>query len=199
MYQLPSLPYSYNALEPYIDAQTMEVHHLKHHQAYTDNFNAALEKHPELFDIPVAELLKDYEKIPEDIRVAIRNHGGGYYNHLLCWDFMSPLKTEPSQELLAAFNKNFGSFEAFKDLFSKIATSHFGSGWAWLVKNQQNELKVLSLPNQDSPLHLELIPILTIDVWEHAYYLKYQNRRAEYIQNWWNVVNWDTVSRLYLA
>jgi len=199
MYQLPSLPYSYNALEPYIDAQTMEVHHLKHHQAYTDNFNAALEKHPELFDIPVAELLKDYEKIPEDIRVAIRNHGGGYYNHLLFWDFMSPLKTEPSQELLAAFNKNFGSFEAFKDLFSKIATSHFGSGWAWLVKNQQNELKVLSLPNQDSPLHLELIPILTIDVWEHAYYLKYQNRRAEYIQNWWNVVNWDTVSRLYLA
>jgi len=199
MYQLPSLPYSYNALEPYIDAQTMEVHHLKHHQAYTDNFNAALEKHPELFDIPVAELLKDYEKIPEDIRVAIRNHGGGYYNHLLFWDFMSPLKTEPSQELLAAFNKNFGSFEAFKDLFSKTATSHFGSGWAWLVKNQQNELKVLSLPNQDSPLHLELIPILTIDVWEHAYYLKYQNRRAEYIQNWWNVVNWDTVSRLYLA
>jgi len=199
MYQLPSLPYSYNALEPYIDAQTMEVHHLKHHQAYTDNFNAALEKHPELFDIPVAELLKDYEKIPEDIRIAIRNHGGGYYNHLLFWDFMSPLKTEPSQELLAAFNKNFGSFEAFKDLFSKTATSHFGSGWAWLVKNQQNELKVLSLPNQDSPLHLELIPILTIDVWEHAYYLKYQNRRAEYIQNWWNVVNWDTVSRLYLA
>ena len=199
MYQLPSLPYSYNALEPYIDAQTMEVHHLKHHQAYTDNFNAALEKHPELFDIPVAELLKDYEKIPEDIRIAIRNHGGGYYNHLLFWDFISPLKTEPSQELLAAFNKNFGSFEAFKDLFSKTATSHFGSGWAWLVKNQQNELKVLSLPNQDSPLHLELIPILTIDVWEHAYYLKYQNRRAEYIQNWWNVVNWDTVSRLYLA
>ncbi len=199
MYQLPSLPYNYNALEPYIDAQTMEIHHLKHHGAYTDNFNAALEKHPELFDIPVTELLKDYEKIPEDVRTAIRNHGGGYYNHLLFWDFMSPLKTEPSQELLAAFNKNFGSFEAFKDLFSKVATSHFGSGWAWLVKNQQNELKVLSLPNQDSPLHLELIPILAIDVWEHAYYLKYQNRRAEYIQNWWNVVNWDTVSRLYLA
>jgi Fe-Mn family superoxide dismutase len=196
MYQLPSLPYNYDALEPYIDVQTMEIHHNKHHQAYTDNFNAALEKHPELFDIPVAELLKDYEKIPEDIRIAVRNQGGGYYNHLLFWDFLTPLKTEPAKELLDAFNKNFGSFEAFKDLFSKTATSHFGSGWAWLVKNQQNELKVLSLPNQDSPLYLELTPILAIDVWEHGYYFKYHNRRAEYIQNWWNVVNWDTVSRL---
>ncbi len=199
MYQLPSLPYNYNALEPYIDAQTMEIHYNKHHQAYTDNFNAALEKHPELFNIPVTELLKDYEKIPEDIRTAVRNQGGGYYNHLLFWDLMSPLKTEPAKELLDAFNKNFGSFEAFKDLFSKTAISHFGSGWAWLVRNQQNELKVLSLPNQDSPLYLELTPILAIDVWEHAYYLKYQNRRAEYVQNWWNVVNWDAVSRLYLA
>ncbi|HOM68259.1 MAG TPA: superoxide dismutase [Candidatus Paceibacterota bacterium] len=199
MYQLPSLPYNYNALEPYIDAQTMEIHYNKHHQAYTDNFNAALEKHPELFNIPVTELLKDYEKIPEDIRTAVRNQGGGYYNHLLFWDLMSPLKTEPAKELLDAFNKNFGSFEAFKDLFSKTAISHFGSGWAWLVRNQQNELKVLSLPNQDSPLYLELTPILAIDVWEHAYYLKYQNRRAEYVQNWWNVVNWDAVSRFYLA
>lgn len=199
MYQLPSLPYNYNALEPYIDAQTIEIHYNKHHQAYTDNFNAALEKHPELFNIPVTELLKDYEKIPEDIRTAVRNQGGGYYNHLLFWDLMSPLKTEPAKELLDAFNKNFGSFEAFKDLFSKTAISHFGSGWAWLVRNQQNELKVLSLPNQDSPLYLELTPILAIDVWEHAYYLKYQNRRAEYVQNWWNVVNWDAVSRLYLA
>ena len=199
MYQLPSLPYNYNALEPYIDAQTMEIHYNKHHQAYTDNFNAALEKHPELFNIPVTELLKDYEKIPEDIRTAVRNQGGGYYNHLLFWDLMSPLKTEPAKELLDAFNKNFGSFEAFKDLFSKTAISHFGSGWAWLVRNQQNELKVLSLPNQDSPLYLELTPILAIDVWEHAYYLKYQNRRAEYVQNWRNVVNWDAVSRFYLA
>ena len=199
MYQLPSLPYNYNALEPYIDAQTIEIHYNKHHQAYTDNFNAALEKHPELFNIPVTELLKDYEKIPEDIRTAVRNQGGGYYNHLLFWDLMSPLKTEPAKELLDAFNKNFGSFEAFKDLFSKTAISHFGSGWAWLVRNQQNELKVLSLPNQDSPLYLELTPILAIDVWEHAYYLKYQNRRAEYVQNWWNVVNWDAVSRFYLA
>ena len=199
MYQLPSLPYNYNALEPYIDAQTMEIHYNKHHQAYTDNFNAALEKHPELFNIPVTELLKDYEKIPEDIRTAVRNQGGGYYNHLLFWDLMSPLKTEPAKELLDAFNKNFGSSEAFKDLFSKTAISHFGSGWAWLVRNQQNELKVLSLPNQDSPLYLELTPILAIDVWEHAYYLKYQNRRAEYVQNWWNVVNWDAVSRFYLA
>jgi Fe-Mn family superoxide dismutase len=199
MYQLPSLPYNYTALEPYIDAQTMEIHYNKHHQAYTDNFNAALEKHPELFNIPVTELLKDYEKIPEDIRTAVRNQGGGYYNHLLFWDLMSPLKTEPAKELLDAFNKNFGSFEAFKDLFSKTAISHFGSGWAWLVRNQQNELKVLSLPNQDSPLYLELTPILAIDVWEHAYYLKYQNRRAEYVQNWWNVVNWDAVSRFYLA
>ncbi len=199
MYQLPSLPYNYNALEPYIDAQTIEIHYNEHHQAYTDNFNAALEKHPELFNIPVTELLKDYEKIPEDIRTAVRNQGGGYYNHLLFWDLMSPLKTEPAKELLDAFNKNFGSFEAFKDLFSKTAISHFGSGWAWLVRNQQNELKVLSLPNQDSPLYLELTPILAIDVWEHAYYLKYQNRRAEYVQNWWNVVNWDAVSRFYLA
>jgi superoxide dismutase, Fe-Mn family len=194
MFKLPDLPYSYNALEPFIDATTMEVHHSKHHQAYTNNLNDALAKHPELADKTIEELLANPTSLPEDIRTTVINNGGGFYNHILFWTYLTPEKTQPSEKIMAALNSVFGSFEAFKEDFTKAATTRFGSGWAWLVLDSTNTLKVYSTSNQDTPLALGDKPLLALDVWEHAYYLKYQNRRPEYIQNWWNVVNWDTVS-----
>jgi len=188
-YELPKLAYSYDALEPFIDAKTMEVHHSKHHQTYTDKFNAVLEKYPVLQDVPVEQLLKDLAKleVDEKDRNAIRNHGGGYLNHKFFWEIMAP-KKEVNEELKSEVEKEFGSFENFKKLFSETAANHFGSGWAWLVRDENSKLKVYGLNNQDSPLSLGHTPILCLDVWEHAYYLKYQNRRAEYVEQWWNVL-----------
>jgi len=195
---LPPLPYAYDALEPYIDALTMEIHHTKHHATYVNNLNAALDKHPELHEVPLEVLLRNLESVPEDIRVAVRNNGGGHANHSLFWTVMKPGGGgEPTGELAEAIQATFGSFAAFKEKFSQAAATRFGSGWAWLVVNAFGKLEVYSTPNQDSPLMEGKTPILGLDVWEHAYYLKYQNRRPDYIAAWWNVVNWDEVARRY--
>ena len=196
-FELPSLPYAYDALEPYIDAQTMEIHHTKHHNGYVSNLNAALEKHSNLAQKPLDELVWNFESIPEDIRTAVRNNGGGHYNHSIFWTVMSPNGGgEPKGGLASAISDTFGSFSAFKEKFAQAAATRFGSGWAWLGL-EGGRLTVLSMPNQDAPLMEGLTPILGLDVWEHAYYLKYQNRRPEYISNWWNVVNWEEVARRY--
>ncbi len=196
-FELPSLPYAYAALEPSIDAMTMEIHHGKHHNGYVNNLNAALEKHPELAGKSLEELVSNLNAVPEDIRTAVRNNGGGHFNHSLFWTVMSPDGGgEPSGELATAIADSFGDFASFKDTFAKAAATRFGSGWAWLgIK--AGELAVLSMPNQDVPMMEGLTPVLGIDVWEHAYYLKYQNRRPEYVSNWWNVVNWEEVARRY--
>ncbi|MCB2180040.1 superoxide dismutase [bacterium] len=197
-FKLMDLPYPYDALEPYIDARTMEIHHTKHHQGYTNNLNAALEKYPELQEKSARELLENLDSIPEDIRTAVRNNGGGYKNHNIFWKVMSPDGGgEPTGKLAEAINKNFGSFEAFKEALSKAAATRFGSGWGWLCKKSDGSLVVISTPNQDSPFSQGLIPLLGLDVWEHAYYLNYQNRRADYIAAFWNVVNWKEVERRF--
>lgn len=199
MFELPSLPYSYDALEPFIDAKTMEIHHSKHHQAYVNKLNEAIGKYPEWEGKSVEQLLKSLELIPEDIRTAVRNHGGGHYNHSLFWKIMKPQGGgEPGEHLADALQSAFSDFAKFKEEFSKAAANLFGSGWAWLVKDSSGVLKVTTTPNQDSPLIQGLIPLLGLDVWEHAYYLKYQNRRPEYIENWWNVVNWEEVEKFFL-
>lgn len=197
-YKLPELKYDYNALEPYIDKITMEIHHTKHHAAYINNLNAALEKHPELENKKLEELLKDINSVPEDIRVAVRNNGGGHYNHSMFWDLMGANKGgEPKGKVKEEINKVFGSFDKFKEDFGKAATTRFGSGWAWLIINKDGELQIVSTPNQDNPISDGNIPVLGLDVWEHAYYLKYQNKRPDYIEAWWKVVDWDEVERLY--
>ncbi len=195
---LPNLPYPYDALEPYIDTMTMEIHHTKHHGAYVANLNKALEQAPELANLPVEELLANHcARVPEAIRTTVRNHGGGHVNHSLFWTIMAPnAGGQPSGELATTISSVFGSFENFKEKFSSVAASHFGSGWAWLVL-ADGQLQVYSTMNQDSPLMQGHIPILGLDVWEHAYYLKYQNRRPEYIAAWWNVVNWKEVERRF--
>ena len=197
-FELPSLAYAYDALEPSIDAMTMEIHHSKHHNAYVNNLNAALEKHPELASKSLEDLVTNINSVPEDIRTAVRNNGGGHFNHSLFWTVMSPNGGgEPSGDLAAAIGDAFGNFASLKETFSKAAATRFGSGWAWLgFKN--GKLAVLSMPNQDVPMMEGLTPILGIDVWEHAYYLKYQNRRPEYVSNWWNVVNWEEVASRYV-
>jgi Fe-Mn family superoxide dismutase len=196
-FDLPKLPYAVDALEPYIDAQTMTIHHDKHHQAYVTNLNAAIEKHPELATKSLEDLLSDLNAVPEDIRMAVRNHGGGTWNHNMFWEIMGPkMGGMPSAQLTKALEAAFGSFDAFKAEFEKAATTRFGSGWAWLVKKGDG-LAVVSTVNQDNPVSDGSTPILGIDVWEHAYYLKYQNRRPEYISNWWNVVNWEAVAERY--
>jgi len=196
-FELPSLPYAYDALEPYIDARTMEIHHDKHHAAYVNNLNAALEKHPELNSKSLDELVKNINTIPEDIRTAVRNNGGGHYNHSIFWQVMSPNGGgEPKGALAQAISSTFGNFAAFKEKLEKAGMTRFGSGWAWLGV-QNGKLAVISLPNQDAPLMEGLTPLLGVDVWEHAYYLKYQNRRGEYLSNWWNVVNWEEAARRY--
>lgn len=192
-FTLPKLSYEFNALEPYIDAQTMEIHHDKHHAIYVKKLNEALEKHSELFNKPINEILKNIKSVPEEIRQAVINHGGGHSNHTLFWEILSKNKTKLSKELLEAINKKFNSFEDFKKKFSDTATSKFGSGWAWLVIYDK-ELEIISTSNQDSPLMNNQMPILGLDLWEHAYYLKYQNKRPEYIESFWNVVNWEKVS-----
>lgn len=196
-FELPELPYSYDALEPFIDARTMEIHHTKHHQGYTDKLNTALESSPELYEKTIEEILSDLSIVPEENREAVKNNGGGYANHNLFWQIMGRTeKKEPIGELAEAINSSFQSFENFKKLFSEKAAGHFGSGWTWLVEKQDGVLQIVTTQNQDSPLSQKLKPILTIDIWEHAYYLKYQNKRADYIEAWWNVVNWEEVGRL---
>jgi Fe-Mn family superoxide dismutase len=193
-YSLPQLLYSYDALEPYIDKMTMEIHHTKHHQAYINNLNSALEKYPEFHNLELEEILKNLNQLPEEIRTAVRNNGGGHYNHSLFWEIMKPNGGgEPKGKLKEEIERNFGSFEEFKKIFSETAIKHFGSGWAWLVITSDKKLKVYSMLNQDNPLMNGDIPIMGLDVWEHAYYLKYQNRRAEYVEAWWHVVNWDKI------
>ncbi len=197
-YTLPQLQYDYDALEPYIDKMTMEIHHTKHHQGYINNLNSALERYPEWQEVELEEILKNLNQLPEEIRTAVRNNGGGHYNHSLFWTIMKPNSGgEPEEGFKKSIEENFGSFENFKNLFSETALKHFGSGWAWLVLTPEKKLKVYSLPNQDNPLMNRDLPIMGLDVWEHAYYLKYQNRRGEYIENWWQVVNWETISNLF--
>ncbi|MBI3158535.1 MAG: superoxide dismutase [Chloroflexi bacterium] len=199
-FELMNLPYAHDALEPHIDAQTMEIHHGKHHAAYTNNLNAALEKYPDLAAKTIEDLLSDLESVPDDIRAVVRNNGGGYYNHALFWPSMSPNGGgQPAGKLADAIDSAFGSFDAFKEKFSKAAATRFGSGWAWLCKKDDGGLVVTSTPNQDTPFADGLKPLLGLDVWEHAYYLNYQNRRPDYIAAWWNVVNWDEVSRRFSA
>lgn len=198
-FELPSLPYAFDALEPYIDARTMEIHHGKHHAAYVSNLNAALEKAPELSGKSLEELVTNLNSIPEAIRGAVRNNGGGHFNHSMFWQIMAPnAGGEPQGELGAAITSAFGSFASFKEQFEKAGMTRFGSGWAWLGF-QNGRLAIISMPNQDVPMMEGMTPILGVDVWEHAYYLKYQNRRAEYLANWWNVVNWADVARRFAA
>lgn len=197
-FELPKLHYAYDALEPFIDKTTMEVHHMKHHQTYTDKFNAALEKHPELFEKDAEEIMTDLMTIPEDIRKDVINHGGGYVNHNLFWEIMTGKKQQVGKKLKEGLLRDFGSVEKFMGDFTEAAKTKFGSGWVWLVVNNTDKLEVMSTSNQDTPLSQGKIPVLCIDIWEHAYYLKYQNRRPEYITAWWNVVNWEMVEKLYL-
>jgi superoxide dismutase, Fe-Mn family len=198
-FKLPPLPYSYDALEPYIDSKTMQIHYEKHHGTYVENLNKAVNKYPELKDKSLEYLMINLDKLPADIREAVRNNGGGHYNHSLFWTIMGKNKGgEPKGKLKEDLDKTFGSFENFKKEFKAAATGRFGSGWAWLIRNKEGKLEILSTPNQDSPIMNGVTPIMGLDVWEHAYYLKYQNKRAEYIDNWWNVVNWDEVEKRYM-
>jgi superoxide dismutase, Fe-Mn family len=194
-HSLPPLPYSFNALEPHLDAQTMQIHHGKHHQAYVNNLNAALEKYPELQSKSVEDLLKNIGGVPEDIRTAVRNNGGGHVNHTMFWEIMSPNGGgAPTGAIAEAITARFGGFDSFKEQMNKAGASRFGSGWAWLVSSG-GTLAIESTANQDSPLMEGKTPVFGIDVWEHAYYLKYQNRRPDYLNAWWNVVNWDEINK----
>jgi len=197
-FELPKLPYDYNALEPYMDTKTMEVHHDKHHAGYTSKLNSALENNPEFFKKDIVEILSDLNAVPDAIRIAVRNNGGGYYHHNIWWEQFGPGKGgKPSGALADAINKKFGSFEEFQAEFKKTALGVFGSGWAWLVKDKNGALSLVGTPNQDSPASVGLEPILGIDVWEHSYYLKYQNKRDEYVDNFWQVIDWDVVGKRF--
>jgi superoxide dismutase, Fe-Mn family len=197
-FALPPLPYDFGALEPHIDAQTMEIHHDKHHQAYINNLNGAIEKHPELASKSIEELLKDLSAIPEDIRAVVRNNGGGHYNHSLFWEIMGPNGGgEPTGAVGAAISSTFGDYATFKETLTKTAVGQFGSGWGWLVKDSSGKLSLFGRPNQDTPLSEGLTPVLGVDVWEHAYYLKYQNKRPDYVGAWFNTINWDAVNKRF--
>lgn len=197
MFSLPDLPYDYKALEPFIDEQTMHLHHDKHHATYVQKLNEALADHPDLLNMDINQLLINFHQIPQDLQTKVKNHGGGHANHSLFWLIMKPnSNSAPTGELDQAIKDTFGSFDQFKDKFSQAATNLFGSGWAWLVSDQ-GKLAITTTANQDSPLIDGKTPLLGLDVWEHAYYLKYQNRRAEYIENWWHLVNWDYVIDLF--
>ena len=203
-YELPQLPYPYDALEPHIDEQTMHLHHEKHHNTYVTNLNAALEKHPEADPGSLEELLANIDSVPEDIRTAVRNNGGGHSNHSMFWQIMGPSGQgggEPTGELREAIDRDFGSFEDFKEQWAAAAApgALFGSGWAWLIASSDGSLSIETTPNQNSPLMEGKTPVIGLDVWEHAYYLKYQNRRPEYIEAWWNVVNWEEAEKRYQA
>jgi len=196
-HQLPNLPYGFDALEPHIDTQTMQIHHGKHHAAYVNNLNAALDKHPALHQKSLEDLLKNINTVPEDIRTAVRNNGGGHANHSMFWVIMAPKGGgEPRGKLGDAIKKTFGDFARFKEQFTQAATTRFGSGWAWLALSK-GTLEIYSTANQDNPLMDGKLPVMGLDVWEHAYYLKYQNRRPDYIAAWWNVVNWPEIERRY--
>jgi superoxide dismutase, Fe-Mn family len=195
-FKLPELGYAYDALEPHIDARTMEIHYTKHHAAYTNNLNTALEKHTQLHGKSAEELIKNLGSLPEDIRMAVRNNGGGFVNHTMFWQIMKPGGgNKPAGALAKEIDSTFGSFDSLKEQVTKAATTRFGSGWGWLVRDGSGKLQVLSTANQDNPMTDGHKPLLGIDVWEHAYYLKYQNRRPDYIAAWWNVVNWDEVAK----
>lgn len=193
---LPSLPYDYSALEPHIDARTMELHHTKHHQAYIDKLNAALEKHSDLAGRELEELLRNIDSVPQDIRTAVRNHGGGHANHSMFWKILRPGGSQPSGQLNDAIQQGFGGLNDLQEKFNTAGANHFGSGWVWLVQRDR-KLEIITTANQDSPLMQGLFPILGNDLWEHAYYLKYQNRRPEYLKAWWNVLNWEEIARRY--
>jgi Fe-Mn family superoxide dismutase len=197
-FQLPELGYAYDALEPHIDARTMEIHHTKHHAAYTAKFNAALENHSDFHGVSAEHILRGFSEVPAEIQGAVRDNGGGFINHALFWEIMTPGgATGPAGELAEAINGAFGSFDAFKEKFAAAGATRFGSGWAWLIIDSDGKLQVISTANQDSPLMSGHSPILGLDVWEHAYYLNYQNRRPDYIQAFWNVVNWDKVAEKF--
>jgi superoxide dismutase, Fe-Mn family len=197
-FTLPPLPYAYNALEPHIDERTMQFHHDKHHAAYIKGLNAAVEKYPELQGKTAEDLIRNLNSVPEDVRTSVRNNGGGHVNHTMFWSIMGPKAGgEPIGELATAIKKDFGSFADFKKQFNEAGTKRFGSGWAWLVRTKEGKLQITSTANQDNPLTEGLYPIMGNDVWEHAYYLLYQNRRADYLQAWWNVVNWQAVNDRY--
>jgi Fe-Mn family superoxide dismutase len=197
-FSVPPLPYDYKALEPHIDEQTMRIHHDKHHGAYVTNLNAALEQHPDLQQKSIEELLGKIDALPEAIRTPVRNNGGGHANHTAFWEMMAPGGAkEPVGTLAAAITKSFGGFDKFKEQFAKACAGRFGSGWAWLIADQGGALTIDSTPNQDTPISAGKNPILGCDVWEHAYYLKYQNRRPDYVTAWWNVVNWTDIGRRY--
>ena len=197
-FSLPDLPYDYNALEPHIDEQTMRIHHDKHHAAYVSNLNAALEKHPEIDAGSIEDLLRRFDRIPQDISTAVRNNGGGHANHSLFWQVMSPDGGgEPTGALADEIRSRFGGVDQFKEQFSNAAKGRFGSGWAWLIVDESRNLRIIDTQNQDSPLMEGYTPILGLDVWEHSYYLNYQNRRPDYVQAWWNTVNWPEVARRY--
>lgn len=200
MYTLPRLPYEFGALEPYIDAKTMEIHYTKHHQAYVDNLNKALSEYPALQDKPLSDVLQSLDSLPAKIRTAVRNNGGGHYNHSFFWPLMKKGGGgEPKGKVADDIKQFFGSVTAFQDSFNTAAKGVFGSGWAWLCSDSADKLIIISTPNQDTPLPQNVRPILGLDVWEHAYYLKYQNRRPDYITAWWHVVNWDQVEENYRA
>ncbi len=197
-FEVPPLPYDYSALEPYIDTQTMQLHHDKHHQAYVTNLNAALQGQNHLASWSVEDLVRRISEVPESIRTAVRNNGGGHINHTMFWQIMKPSGGgEPTGQLASAIQQAFGSFDQFKAAFNDAGVKRFGSGWAWLVLDNNGNLRVISTANQDSPFMDGLYPVMGNDVWEHAYYLKYQNRRADYLNAWWNVVNWDEIARRY--
>ena len=202
MFTLPNLKYSFDALEPFIDAKTMEIHHGKHHQGYVDKLNKALENYPDLQNKSLEEILSDLDSVPEDIRTAVRNNAGGHYNHSLFWNIMTSQKESVDKMnskdlLLPIIDESFESFEKFQEEFNKTAMNIFGSGWAWVVLDQNKGLKIISTPNQDCPLSLNMKPIMGLDIWEHAYYLHYQNRRAEYVDAWWNILDWEQVALNY--
>ena len=209
MHQVPNLKYKYSDLEPYIDEETMRIHHTKHHQAYVDKLNTALEKHSELVTKPLEELLKNLEAVPEDIRLAVRNHGGGHWNHTFFWEILRPAspttsQVGPREKTIGLIDETFGNFEAFQKQFKEAALGRFGSGWAWLVLDSSGKIKISTTANQDTPisegpstpLGTHVKPLLALDVWEHAYYLKYQNRRADYLDAFWQVLNWERVEEL---
>ncbi|WP_211748376.1 superoxide dismutase [Paenibacillus sp. Marseille-Q4541] len=199
-FQLPALPYANDALEPHIDAQTMEIHHDRHHNTYVTNLNAALENAPELQGKSLEDLIANLDSVPESIRTAVRNNGGGHHNHSLFWEIIGPNGGgAPTGAIAAAIDSELGGFDKFKEDFAKAATTRFGSGWAWLVVGKDGKLAITSTPNQDSPVFEGLTPVLGLDVWEHAYYLKYQNKRPDYIASFWNVINWDEVNKRYEA
>ncbi|WP_458125205.1 superoxide dismutase [Paenibacillus sp. Z3-2] len=199
-FQLPALPYANDALEPHIDAKTMEIHHDRHHNTYVTNLNAALESAPELQEKSLEDLIANLDSVPEGIRTAVRNNGGGHANHSLFWEIIGPNGGgAPTGDIAAAIDSELGGYDKFKEDFAKAATTRFGSGWAWLVVGKDGKLSITSTPNQDSPLFEGLTPVLGLDVWEHAYYLNYQNKRPDYIAAFWNVINWDEVNKRYAS